>query len=103
MKKIIYSLAIVLFFASCKPTSKLVSTSKNEEFNVSINLNSVKDDKVEVQIITPKITTVETVYHLPKIIPGTYSVDNYGKYIDNFTALDSNGKTLEVTKLDDNS
>lgn len=103
MKKIIYSLAIVLFFASCKPTSKLVSTSKNEEFNVSINLNSVKDDKVEVQIITPKITTVETVYHLPKIIPGTYSVDNYGKYIDNFTALDSNGKTLEVTKLDENS
>ena len=103
MKKIIFSIALATLFFSCKSASKLSSAANTEEFNVTVNLNTIKEDKVEVLITPPKITTDEVVYHLPKIIPGTYSVDNYGKYIDNFTALDSKGKSLNYIKLDDNS
>lgn len=103
MKKIIFSLAFIQLFVSCKTTSALVNSVNKEDFNVTVNLNIVKDDKVEVIVTPPKIISEEIVYHLPKIIPGTYSIDNYGKYIDDFSALDSNGKSLIVTKLDDNS
>ncbi|MBY0487651.1 MAG: peptidase M61, partial [Flavobacteriaceae bacterium] len=45
----------------------------------------------------------QVVYHIPKIIPGTYSVDDYGKFIDDLKAFDSKGNVLETAKLDTNS
>jgi len=56
-----------------------------------------------VAVTAPAITTSEITYHIPKIIPGTYSEDDYGKFIDDFKAFDANGKALEVTKSDSNS
>ena len=103
MKKIILSLFIATLLYSCKPTLNLGSTANTKEFNVTINLNTVKDDKVEVTIITPKFTTEEAIYNLPKIIPGTYSEDDYGQLVEDIKAFDIKGNTLEITKSSDNS
>jgi len=100
MKKIILGVAIATLFISYQTTAQ---EKNNQKVAVSIDLNLVKDDKVQVTVLAPSITEKEIVYNLPKIIPGTYSVDDYGKFIDDFTAVDSKGKTLEVSKLDDNS
>lgn len=102
MKKIFLSLALVSLLYSCKPTAALQNSSV-QEVNVNIDLNNVKDDKVMVTVSAPTITTDEIVYHIPKIIPGTYSEDDYGKFIDNINAFDKKGKKLEVTQLDTNS
>ncbi len=45
----------------------------------------------------------EITYRIPKIVPGTYSVDDYGKYIDDLKAFDTKGNLLTVKKTDDNS
>jgi predicted metalloprotease with PDZ domain len=103
MKKIILSLAFVSLLWSCKPSASITSKNDKPEIAVTIDLNHVKDDKVMVAVTAPLITTGEIVYHLPKIIPGTYSEDDYGKFIDDFKAFDANGKALEVTKSDSNS
>ena len=103
MKKIIFSLSIATLLFSCKPTANVGSTANTKEFNVTINLNTVKEDKVEVTIITPKFTTEEAIYNLPKIIPGTYSEDDYGQLIEDIKAFDAKGNTLEITKSSDNS
>lgn len=100
MKKIILGVAIATLFISYQTTAQ---EKNNQKVAVSIDLNIVKDDKVQVTVLAPTITEKEIVYNLPKIIPGTYSVDDYGKFIDDFTAVDFKGKTLEVSKLDDNS
>jgi hypothetical protein len=100
MKKIILGVAIATLFISYQTTAQ---EKNNQKVAVSIDLNLVKDDKVQVTVLAPSITEKEIVYNLPKIIPGTYSVDDYGKFIDDFTAVDFKGKTLEVSKLDDNS
>lgn len=100
MKKIILGVAIATLFISYQTTAQ---EKNNQKVAVSIDLNIVKDDKVQVTVLAPTITEKEIVYNLPKIIPGTYSVDDYGKFIDDFKAVDSKGKTLEVSKLDDNS
>ncbi len=73
------------------------------EIHVALDLQNVVDDKVSVRVKPPKISTDRVTYHLPKIIPGTYSEDDYGKFIDNFRALDNKGKALKVDKLDENS
>lgn len=76
---------------------------KGNEINVNINLNDVKEDKLLVTINPPKLSSNETVYYIPKIVPGTYSEDDYGKFIEDFKAFDKKGKPLAVAKLDENS
>ncbi|MFS4481530.1 peptidase M61 [Hyunsoonleella sp. 2307UL5-6] len=68
-----------------------------------IDLSKVVDDKAPV-IINPGRFTVETVtYRLPRVVQGTYSVSDFGKYVDDFKAIDYNGKELPVIKVDDNT
>ena len=82
---------------------KANAQSKLGEVQVFIDLNIVKDDKVMVTVAPPKINAAEISYHFPKIVPGTYSEDDYGKFIDNLKAYDAKGKPLSVAKMDDNS
>ncbi|WP_296146030.1 peptidase M61 [uncultured Flavobacterium sp.] len=103
MKKIFYSLALATLILSCKPSASVVSNTAKSEVQVSIDLNSVKDDKVMVTLTPPAISSEKITYHIPKIIPGTYSEDDYGKYIENVKAYDSKGNSLIVAKIDDNS
>lgn len=76
---------------------------KGKDIKAAIDLKDVKDDKVMVTITTPAFDSETATYFIPKIVPGTYSEDNYGKYIENFKAYDSKGKELSATKADDNS
>ncbi|WP_220762005.1 peptidase M61 [Flavobacterium sp. UMI-01] len=101
MKKIFLLITVTTFLWSCKTT--INNSSSKQEIQVNINLSDIKNDKVLVTLTPPKITSEEIIFSLPKIIPGTYSIDNYGKYIDDFKAFDKNGHPLAVTKTDDNN
>ena len=78
------------------------SQSKNQVL-VNIDLKNIVNDKVNVTLTTPKFNQNEITYHLPKTVPGTYSEDNYGKYIENFKAFDKKGNEIIVNKTDLNS
>lgn len=101
MKKIILSLAMVSFLWSCTSTQNVTST-KNE-VDVTIDLVNVKDDKVMVTITTPTFTTETTSFHIPKTVPGTYSEDDYGRFVEQVKAFDAKGNVLKVAKTDENS
>lgn len=103
MKKILLSLTIATLILGCKSGSNTVSKKEINEIGVTIDLNNVVDDKVLVTVKAPTITSEEIVYQLPKIIPGTYSEDDYGKYIDDLKAFDKKGNPITVTKKDLNS
>lgn len=99
MKKIILTLALAVSLG----TFNALAQSKSESVRVDIDLNVVKDDKVMVTVAPPKITTDEISFHIPKIVPGTYSEDDYGKYVDNLKAFDAKGNALSVAKMEDNT
>ena len=100
MKKIILTLALASFLFSCT-TAK--TTSKQNDVDVTIDLVNVKEDKVMVSIMAPTFTTETATFNIPKIVPGTYSDDDYGKYIEDLKAFDAKGNALRITKLDVNS
>jgi predicted metalloprotease with PDZ domain len=81
---------------SCKTVNSLTTIKK--QVQVVINLNEIKDDKVMVTVNAPSITTDEITYHIPKTVPGTYSEDNYGRYIEDLKAYDAKGTLLTVKK-----
>lgn len=103
MKKTLFLFAFVTVLWSCKTASSSSSASIKEEIQVNINLNDIKDDKVLVTVKSPKIKTDEVTYHLPKTVPGTYSEDHYGRYVEDFKAMDKKGILLKVDKKDKNS
>lgn len=105
MKKIILSISALMLLYSCKTASPTVvsETNNKQDVSVTIDLNTIVDDKVKVTVSAPTFSTDEVVYHLPKIIPGTYSEDDYGKLIEDVKAFDKKGTPLTVTKLDTNS
>ena len=100
MKKIVLAIFLASSFCNIHVYSQNKTT---EQVQVNIDLNTIKDDKVNVTVTPPKFTTKEVTYHIPKIIPGTYSEDNYGKYIDNFKAYNKKGGPIPVAKFDENS
>ncbi|UQD56190.1 peptidase M61 [Flavobacterium sp. K5-23] len=103
MKKIFYAFAFASVLWSCKTVGTTTPTLKKEQIQVAINLNEINNDKVMVTVTAPSILTDEITYYIPKTVPGTYSEDNYGRYIEDLKAYDSKGNVLNVKKNDVNS
>ena len=100
MKKTVLSILFLMTFSTSVLAQK---KAVNEEVKVSIDLINVKEDKVLVAVLAPEFGKNEVIYQIPKTVPGTYSSDDYGKYIEGFKAFDKKGKELTVAKSDDNT
>jgi predicted metalloprotease with PDZ domain len=103
MKKLLYTISFAMVFWSCKTTSSTSNSFVKEDIQVNINLKEILEDKVLVTVKSPKIKTDEVIYQLPKTVPGTYSEDHYGRYVEDFKAFDKKGNALKVTSVDKNS
>lgn len=101
MKKLILSAIFVLTALSYSASAQ--KNTLPQEVKVTIDLNQVKNDKVMVTIMPPKLTSNAITFRLPKTVPGTYSTDNYGKLVDDLKAFDKKGNELTTLKTDDNS
>jgi len=77
--------------------------TQNNDYQFFVDLTKVQNDKLEVSLITPKISKDEAIYNMPKIVPGTYANYDFGRYVSDFKAFDAAGKMLSVEKLDKNS
>jgi predicted metalloprotease with PDZ domain len=71
-------------------------------YRYSVDLTKISDDKLHVELLTPRVEGSSVIFALPKIIPGTYVVADYGKFVSDVKAFDKNGKTLPVSKQGDN-
>lgn len=88
-----------LILASLFLSSFLIA---QKSFKVSIDLTSVTDDKVPVEIFTAPVSEEKVEYHMPKIVPGTYSISDFGRFIKGFEAFDSLGNVLPSKKISTN-
>jgi len=98
----ILGLSVVLVgCGSAKPTVDDLAISNPIE--TVLDLTAVNNDRVPVTINPGRFTTETVTYRLPRVVQGTYSVSDFGKYVDDFKALDYDGNELTVTKVDDNT
>ncbi len=104
MKKVIITLFTGLVLVSCSTTKTTINDLATQTpISTAIDLTKVKDDKIPVIINPGRFTVEKVVYRLPKVIPGTYSISNFGKYVDDFKAYDYNGGLLAFTETDTNT
>lgn len=104
MKKLLTLFGISVFLVACGSSTKTTADlAVSNPIETSIDLTKVTNDQVPVTI-NPGRFTVETVtYRLPKVVQGTYSISDFGKYVENLKAFDYNGNELTVNKIDTNS
>ena len=74
----------------------------NERYHYTIDLRNSKDDRVTVTLLPPALNDDVIIFNIPKIVPGTYSISDFGAYISNFKAVDKQGQVLETEKIDVN-
>lgn len=74
-----------------------------QSIKTTIDLVNVKDDKLAVTMEFPKMKSGDIKFHFPKTVPGTYSVDDYGRFVEGIKFYDNKGKELAFTKVNDNS
>lgn len=92
---------LLLIVVICLSFTAFSQSKKAYEY--TIDLTRVVDDKLYVELSPPSLTQDEITFYLPKIIPGTYAVQDYGRFVSDFKALDKKGNLLSVEKLDTNS
>ncbi|MFY7710835.1 peptidase M61 [Tenacibaculum sp. MEBiC07804] len=98
------AIAAGLLLVGCNSTKSVTNDfATTNPIETQLDLTKVENDKVPVIINPGRFRTDKVVYRLPRVVQGTYSVSDFGKYIDSFQALDYNGNPLTVTKVDTNT
>ncbi|WP_345272464.1 peptidase M61 [Flaviramulus aquimarinus] len=98
------SLMVGILLASCNSTKRTTNDlATSLPIETSINLTNISNDKAPVTINPGRFTLETVTYRLPRVIPGTYSVSDFGKYIDDFKAIDYSGNEMQVNKVDSNT
>lgn len=93
MKTIIFSFAVFL---------TTISWAQNTAYKFSIDLTKVNNDMIQVFLEAPEIKSDKIIYNIPKMVPGTYRIYDFGQYSMDFEAFDKKGYAMSVTRLDDN-
>src|SRR5882672_4347161 len=76
MKKNFYWLILLLITAITS-----FAASNAEPLQFTIDLIHVKNDRVGVELICPQMNDATVNFCLPKIVPGTYSIYDYGRFV----------------------
>ncbi|MEQ8473552.1 MAG: PDZ domain-containing protein [Marinoscillum sp.] len=71
-------------------------------YKVQIDLTATADDKVPVTVFTPPSDSAFVEYHMAKIVPGTYSISDFGRFVSEFKAFDQEGNELPVDSISTN-
>jgi len=74
----------------------------NNVYQYSMDLNKVSNDQLSVTLKVPEIKNDKATFRFPKIIPGTYSISDFGRFVSELKAFDKRGKALKVKKVDTN-
>lgn len=78
------------------------SSFAQEKYKFYMDLNKINNDLIQVTLEPPAISQEKIIYNIPKIVPGTYQIYDFGQYVMDFQAFDKEGKVLYVNRLDDN-
>lgn len=75
----------------------------DKDYHYHVNLNNVSDDKLTVELTPPDISASEVTFHFPDMVPGTYEIYNFGRFVNNLKATGKNGAAIKVEKVNEDT
>ncbi|HLF62603.1 MAG TPA: hypothetical protein VI603_02570 [Saprospiraceae bacterium] len=73
------------------------------KYQYTVDLDNIVQDKVYVELLTPDIKKNTINFYVPKVVPGTYQISDFGRFIQDFSATDADGKALRAERTDINT
>lgn len=95
------TLAAVLL-TSAAASAQFQPIQHSDRYHAEVDVVDMTDDEVSVTVVPPVQNESVATFAMPKIIPGTYDISDFGRFIKNFHAYDSYGNELEVEHVDVN-
>lgn len=74
-----------------------------QQYQYTADLAGSTDDQVKVTLKVPPFPSGKATFVMPRMVPGTYEVYDFGRFISGFEARDAAGATLPVEHPDDNT
>ena len=109
MKKLIYGVILLSVTFACSPKTGETISKKMEEpasqtpISTSINLANVSNDRVWVEI-DPGMFSQDTVtYRIPRVVPGTYDISDFGSFAEGFVAYNYSGAEVSFSHPNENT
>ena len=104
MKKIILLLLVSLIFNSCG-TLRYSKEKDAKKTNIvsKLDLNNIVEDRIPVEINPGKFNKDTVIYKMPRVVQGTYSISNFGRFVKNFKPISYSGKVLDFSSEDINT
>jgi len=98
MNKTIITFCSILFLVYGCSKSNL----PKPEYHYSINLDKISEDELFVELNFSGNLTDTSYFYFPRIVPGIYDALDYGKFINNFEAINNKGQALKVNRINTN-
>jgi predicted metalloprotease with PDZ domain len=90
----------LLLFVACCIT---FFANAGSDYNYFVDLTKVENDKVLVKLVPPDMAETNATFMFPSIVPGTYAIYNFGRFISDLKVIDKSGKEIVYTKTDVNT
>ena len=78
------------------------ATFAQDKYQVKIDLTAAANDQVPVEVIIPQSDDELVEYHMAKVVPGTYSISDFGRFVSDFKAFDKDGNELPYENVSTN-
>ncbi len=107
-----FKFIFLMLIFGCFHFTALGQTNKQKNFSYSYQLDLTKsnNDKVAVELLFKDLTSLNisdkalsTIkkdsisFFMPKIVPGTYSIYDFGRFLSDFKVLDKEGKEIKFS------
>ncbi len=102
MKHLFAALLLTGLLIGCG-ASRSIPAAAASPVKVTMDLVNVPDDRVQVTVNPGAFPEGPVRFFIPMTVPGTYSEDSYGRYVEDLQAYDYKGGELAVVREDDNT
>lgn len=72
-------------------------------YQYTIDLDNIVQDRVYVELVAPEIKKNKIRFYIPKVVPGTYQISDFGQFLKEFKATDKQGNALHTELKDINT
>ena len=90
---------IIFYLSVC---FQILYAAAQGPYQINIDLTASKEDRLHVVMNLPDIQEDTVEFHLPKIVPGTYRISDFGRFVHTFNAFDHLENALEVSEISTN-
>lgn len=98
MKRILQAALLALL-----PWALLAQKPAANQYQFTVDLTQCVNDQLPITLVPPKLKGKTAIYRMPKVIPGTYSISSFGRFVKDIKAYDAKGNALLVKQLDENN